>query len=267
MYTRRNIRWRVILRFAWWQLIVFSAWSSIVTLLYLQLKSHDINASLPIAPLGTIGVAVAFYIGFKNNQSYDRYWEARKIWGGIVNVSRSFTNQILSFISKNHSTETVDPKFIEETQRTMVYRHLAWITALRCQLRRKTSFGFSPKGTQKFFAQDVDVEAMRNQLKDFLPEDELKSICSKKNSATQILRHQTEHLQKAIEEHHLTEEFRFISTMDLITEMYTLQGKCERIKTRRSPGNMLISAMFSLGYLLCCCRLVWLEKWPSRAHG
>ncbi len=46
---------------------------------------------IPWQPLSLIGIAVAFYFGFKNNSSYERVWEARKIWGGIVNASRSFT--------------------------------------------------------------------------------------------------------------------------------------------------------------------------------
>ena len=43
---------------------------------------------VPRLPLSVIGTAVAFHIGFKNNSSYDRMWEARKIWGAIVNSSR-----------------------------------------------------------------------------------------------------------------------------------------------------------------------------------
>ena len=45
---------------------------------------------IPWTPLALIGTAVAFVVGFQNNASYDRIWEARKIWGGIVNTSRTF---------------------------------------------------------------------------------------------------------------------------------------------------------------------------------
>ena len=96
MYTRRNIRWNLIVRFAWTKVLAFTAWSVFVTLAYMEFKKIGVNFSLPIAPLGTIGVAVAFYIGFKNNQSYDRMWEARKIWGGIVNASETSRSSVLS---------------------------------------------------------------------------------------------------------------------------------------------------------------------------
>ena len=78
MYTRRNIRWRIIVRFAWLPVTLFTAWSVLITTAYVVLKPYEIDISLPLAPLSTIGVAVAFYVGFKNNQSYDRYWEARR---------------------------------------------------------------------------------------------------------------------------------------------------------------------------------------------
>ena len=75
---------------------------------------------------------------------------------------------------------------------------------------------------------------MRQQMVELLGEDELMKICSMKNVATQLLRGQGERLKKFIEEQpRLIEEFRLISLSDLLTEMYTLQGKCERIKNTR----------------------------------
>jgi putative membrane protein len=46
--------------------------------------------ALPWLPIALLGTAVAFVVGFKNNASYDRMWEARRIWGAIVNGSRSW---------------------------------------------------------------------------------------------------------------------------------------------------------------------------------
>ena len=236
MYTRRNIRWNILLRFAWWQVLVFGFWGACVTLLCLWAKRNGIDCSLPIAPLGTIGVAVAFYVGFKNNQSYDRNWEARKIWGGIVNVSRTFANQVISYVSDAHTDEEVDAKTIDDARRTLIYRHIAWTNSLRFQLRRKTPWGFEPRGLAKKLAQPTDVEAMKVQCKQLLAQQDLDVICSRVNSATQILRLQGENLRQISEpKNRLIEEFRLISLMDLITEMYTLQGKCERIKNTPFP--------------------------------
>ncbi len=246
MYTRRNIRWGVILRFAWKKVLVFASWAAIVTTIYLVLQDQGINCSLPIAPLGTIGVAVALYVGFKNNQSYDRNWEARKIWGGIVNVSRSWGNQVLSFVSAHYSDAPVDESTVREVQRDLIYRHLAWINSLRFQLRRKTPFAYRPRGAQKKFMQQTDIEALKKQLCELLPEEELFVICSRTNSATQILRNQGEKLRKVVEELNLSEDFRHMAMMELITEMYSLQGKCERIKNTPFPRQYAyFSAVFT----------------------
>ncbi len=75
-----------------------------------------IDVSVPFLPIGTVGTAVAFYLGFKNNSSYDRYWEARKIWGGIVNSSRTWANQVLMFLGR-------DPAL----QESLVLRQIAWV--------------------------------------------------------------------------------------------------------------------------------------------
>lgn len=235
MYTRRNIRWSVIFSFAWRQVLIFFAWGVVVVFAFTGLSDYGIDCSVPIAPLGTIGVAVAFYIGFKNNQSYDRNWEARKIWGGIVNVSRSWANQVLAFVSACHSNKQFDAATVEAVQRTLVYRHLAWVHSLRFQLRRKTPFGFEPKGSARRFMQETDIESMKSQIAALLPERELTVACTKVNSASQILRLQSDHLRQVIDDDHLIEEFRFIAMMDLITEMYSLQGKCERIKNTPFP--------------------------------
>ena len=201
--------------------------------LYLTMKDVGLDCSLPIAPLGTIGIAVAFYIGFKNNQAYDRSWEARKIWGGIVNVSRSFANQVISFISVAHSDQTISNEAIKEIHRDLVYRHIAWVNTLRFQLRRKTSFG--PKERERPYMQPISIDAMKSEICVFLADDETAAVSDYKNAATQILRNQSEHLRKVIEEQKLTEEFRYIAIHELITEMYTLQGKCERIKNTPFP--------------------------------
>ena len=235
MYIRRNIRWSIIFRFGWKKLLVFTVWSSAVVVLYLMLQEHGMDCSLPIAPLGTIGIAVAFYIGFKNNQSYERSWEARKIWGGIVNVSRSFANQVISFVSVASADQAVSDDELKGLHRDLIYRHLAWITALRFQLRRKAKFGSAPAEIHRPYMQLTSIDAMQSELGAFLSDDETAAVGDYANAATQILRNQSEHLRKVIEDQKLTDEFRYIAMHELITEMYTLQGKCERIKNTPFP--------------------------------
>lgn len=235
MYTRRAVRLGLIAQFAWWIVLVAGGWATFVVAIHLFFQARGIDCSLPIAPLGTIGVAVAFYVGFKNSQSYDRFWEARKIWGGIVNVSRAWANQVISFISSHHSAEPVDESVVKEIHRSMIYRHIAWINVLRFQLRRKTPWAFVPKRSARKYMQETDIEAMKAQIVELLTESERQIVCSQANAATQLLRWQSEELKRVVEKDRLTEEFRLMGMMELVTEMYSLQGKCERIKNTPFP--------------------------------
>ena len=54
--------------------------------------------SIPWLPVALIGTAVSFIVAFKNNASYDRSWEARKIWGSIVNTSRAWASSVIGYI-------------------------------------------------------------------------------------------------------------------------------------------------------------------------
>ena len=101
MYVKR--------RYGFWMTFNWSKWPFIIGAIYgLTICTIsffiDIHVALPWGPLGIIGIAVAFYLGFKNNSSYDRTWEARKIWGSIVNNSRTFGAAVLSFVQgDNHA--------------------------------------------------------------------------------------------------------------------------------------------------------------------
>ncbi len=235
MYTRRSVRLSLVAQFALWIVVVSGLWASVVVGMHLILKTRGFDCSLPIAPLGTIGVAVAFYVGFKNSQSYDRFWEARKIWGGIVNVSRAWANQVISFVSAHHAPGPVDEAVVKQVQQSLVYRHLAWINVLRFQLRRKTPWAFVPKRSARKYMQETDIEAMKEQIGALLTDQERQIVCGQANAATQLLRWQSEELKRVIEKDQLTEEFRLMGMMELITEMYALQGKCERIKNTPFP--------------------------------
>ena len=96
---------------------------SIIVVVHYKFLNLKIIA-IPFLPVASIGTAVAFYVGFKNNQAYDRLWEARRLWGGITNTSRTLA---ASFIS------LVDDK---TKQKAFLNRHIAYINILRLQLRK-----------------------------------------------------------------------------------------------------------------------------------
>ncbi len=233
MYVKRNIRASIILSFAWRNLIKFTVWSTIVVVSFIYLKTIDINIGIPFLPISTIGIAVAFYVGFKNSQSYDRFWEGRKIWGGIVNYSRTWANQVLSFVSNLHAEVKLGENELKEVHRSLIYRHIAWVNALRIQLRKTTihdrhNLSYVPDFK---LANDRDCT---NHVSTFLDAGEYADIISKANGATHINKNQGQAL-KELRESGLIDEFRHMRMMDTLEEFYNLQGMCERIKNTPFP--------------------------------
>jgi len=75
--------------------------SLIFVIAIIALAAHDhllpVNLNLnTTAPFSLVGIALAVFLGFRNNASYDRWWEARKLWGQLLNESRSLTRQVLT---------------------------------------------------------------------------------------------------------------------------------------------------------------------------
>lgn len=104
----------------------------IIIVLLVGLVTHVITAKfskfLPVIPLAIpafLGTAISILLSFKMNQSYDRWWEARKVWGAIVNDSRSLVIQLQSFLNNDEN----------ETIRKIAYRQIAWCYSLGKSLR------------------------------------------------------------------------------------------------------------------------------------
>ena len=195
---------------------------------------------LPWLPIGLLGTAVAFIAGFKNNASYDRLWEARKIWGGIVNSSRSWTIMVKDFINNNEAINKLSELELKTIHRELVHRHIAWMTALRYQLRADKPWEThlkTNKANQKFrktfdvFEHQIPLEEAINP---YLTENEKAEILAKGNRASQLLGIQSSRLRE-IHQQGLIDDFRHMEMEKMLVEFYTLQGKSERIKNFPYP--------------------------------
>jgi putative membrane protein len=102
MLVEKSIRIKTLLAWTWFHALWLLAFSGGVAALY----AFDlIKFEIPWLPVSVIATAVAFYVGFKNNQAYDRMWEARKIWGGIVNDSRTFGMMVDGYVTNQFTDE------------------------------------------------------------------------------------------------------------------------------------------------------------------
>ena len=206
-----------------------------------------------------IGTAVAFYVGFKNNQSYDRLWEARKIWGGIVNDSRTWGMMVDGFITNLFRENPLSNNEIHDIKQRLIYRHIAWLYAHRSQLLVATPWehasqdghlGVLAKRMQERFGVGlINDDDTRSSLNNFLPKSEHDRLVNNVNTATQIINEQSRDLQKLREENVL-DEFRLMQMMDVLRTFYELQGKNERIKKFPFPRQYANMSKYFIGIFL-----------------
>jgi putative membrane protein len=108
--------------------------STIVSLLY---ANGVLKASLPFSVSAILGSALAIFIAFRNNSAYSRWWEARTLWGGIVNSSRVLSRLIITFTDSHaHQANYIKEKS-EKFKNEMVNNTIAWGHALRLHLRKQ----------------------------------------------------------------------------------------------------------------------------------
>ncbi len=244
MYTKKIYGFWLTFKWSKMPFVYGFVYAAFITAIYYFCKKyHDIDISISWQPISLLGIAVAFYLGFKNNASYDRTWEARKIWGGIVNNSRTFGAAIDSFI---HGDDDAAIK------KKLIYRHIAWLTALRFQLRIEKEWEhhddrikgvFYPETSDKYFA-NLDKE-----LCGYLDETEVEAYLSKTNIATQILKTQANELQDLKNKRYF-DDFRHMEFHKLISSFYDDQGKSERIKNFPFPRQYASAALW-LAKIFC----------------
>lgn len=248
MITRKNATLKGIMKFAGHHLIWLSAWALIVASLYYFTGFKAFT--IPWLPLSVIGTAVAFYVGFKNNQAYDRLWEARKIWGSIINSSRNWSTMVKNMVNNQFNPDPMPQKEINALKERLIYRHIAWTYTLRSQLLVSTpwehvnlrgGYGrFGQRQRRKFGVGLFEDEITEINLVNYLPKDEFDNLPNFENAATQIIDKQSEDLSK-LRELNLIDDFRHMEMQKVLGDFYTYQGMAERIKKFPLPrqyGNI-----------------------------
>lgn len=170
---------------------------------YLTGEYKNLIPEMPIAIPTFIGTAISVILSFKINQSYDRWWEARKLWGSIVNDSRSFVLQLQSFVSAEKRDE------IKE----IAYRHIAWCFSLGQSLR-----GNDPL----------------ENLDRFISEKDLKSISKHSNKPLALLQLNTLQIA-ALREKGALELFSHVQINSTLVNFSNGMGMAERIKSTVFP--------------------------------
>lgn len=257
MFIKKTFGLKGLISFTGHHVIWLSIWavSYTVAFEYLNLRWMVI----PWVPLAVIGTAVAFYVGFKNNSAYDRMWEARKIWGAIINNSRMWGANLRAYITTQFTDENYSDSQINDMVKRLVYRHLAWLYALRSQLlipapwehvnQNRLISTWAKRGMKKFGIGLFEDEVTQTELKQYLPEQELERIINYQNSATQIIDQQAQEL-KELRTKNLIDDFRHMELQKLLNDFYTYQGQCERIKKFPLPRQYGSMSFYFVGIFI-----------------
>lgn len=223
---------------AWWTRLETFLFTGIVTVWVSLYFFLDLTwLKIPWTPLALIGTAVAFVIGFQNNSAYGRIWEARKIWGGITNTSRTFGAFVQDMVNNEHTDKPIPEEEISKEIKTLTYRHIAWITALRHAMReaRPWETFANHKTNQEWDTTPPEFDTrVEDDIKPYISESDLAYAMGKNNKQTALLYLQSHHL-KRLKEKGVIWEFSFLELEGLVQELFSLQGKSERIKNFPYP--------------------------------
>jgi len=168
--------------------------------------------ALPDIPLSIFGGVIGVLAGFRNSSAYARWWEARIIWGGVVNSSRSFAREVLSMIVTPEAGEASSPQ-VSEIQRKLVLLQIAYVHALRNQLR-----GLSPWDDLSGLISTEDLERLKTQ----------------KNIPLAIQQNMASVLGDAYQRGWI-DNMRWVSLDRTLSTLMDCQGASERIKNTPLP--------------------------------
>lgn len=239
MYTKRVFSAKDMFLWTRYETILFFVITSAFVAAYFFLDLDWL--AIPWTPLALVGTALAFVIGFQNNSAYSRIWEARKIWGGIVNTSRTFGVFIQDMINADSSNADFSLDEIRSEVKTLTYRHIAWMTALRHAMRAKKPWEVvTDEKTNHEWLEMIRPPELQSTLEEdlsvYISAEDMNYIESKGNKQTALLYLQSHHL-KDLKQKGLLWEFSFLELEALIQELFNLQGKSERIKNFPYPRH------------------------------
>lgn len=122
-----------MLQYVGWPLLGLVVWDVLIVVAYQVLHWEWVGTKS--IPLALYGSAIGIIVGFRNNSAYSRWWEARTLWGSIVNNSRSFARQVYNVVRCDASKPIAEQEHCAEVRTHLIHLQIAYVHALRQQLR------------------------------------------------------------------------------------------------------------------------------------
>ena len=217
MLLKNNIPIKYIIGKIRTELILVGLYAVGVVVLYKVFNFTDL--AIPLSVPMIMGTVISLLLAFRSNQAYDRWWEARTVWGAIVNDRRSLARQINSFARESGP----DEQFLFFRTR-FIRRQIGWCYSLSRSLRGQDSMS----GVEKFLIRS-DIQEIRNF----------------NNSPMAILDIHGQELQKALQEGWIN-PYQQVEIDRTLSRLCDAMGKCERIKNTIFPATYSLYIHFSL---------------------
>lgn len=206
MHIAQKIRLSRIFKNTWQVDIIMVIASTAAYLFHTTFIKYHFE--IPVIIPTVLGTAIAFFIGFNNNQAYDRWWEGRKIWGMLVNDSRSWARGIISYVKLNDIPEHEKLGI----RNRLITRHIGFLYALKGALRGADDYMY----------------------KNYLSEEEVLEVEQHSNVHNAILLIQAKELNRLSSKGYI-DGFRFMQLDSLLVKFSDEMGMAERIKNTVFP--------------------------------
>ncbi len=200
--------------------IIQITWKTNIIMLAITTLSYFIDIYIfpdifiPSTVASLMGTALAFFIGFNNNQAYSRWWEARLVWGGLINESRNLSRDLLAYLKPDGRDNR--GKTTTEIAHEMIYRHIGFIYLFKDSLRKIKGGDYSK----------------------YLTEEERKKIADVSNDYNALMNMQARQLGELYQQD-LIEGYQFKSISSAITNINNEMGKAERINDTVFPTTYI----------------------------
>ena len=200
--------------------IFLITWKTDLVMLILTSLAYVVDRYLfpeifvPPSVSALMGTALAFFIGFNNNQAYGRWWEARIIWGGFINDSRTLCRNLMA----NLKPDGVDVRGRKTTEiiHEMVYRHIGFLYLLKDSLRKLNS----------------------GDYKKYLSEEDIKKVAGVTYGYNALMDIQTRQLGELYQQKFI-DGFQFTVINNTLTNISNDMGRSERINNTVFPPTYI----------------------------
>ncbi|RYE91538.1 MAG: hypothetical protein EOO75_08680, partial [Myxococcales bacterium] len=199
----------------WLRIGVVTALAAALTVLHEVY--HQINVSLTPVPFTLIGLPLGIFLGFRNSASYDRFWEGRRLWGSIVNTSRTLSRLTLSLVGPSDGAR-VDPETLRAWQVEVIHGVIAYAHALRLHLR---------------------ADRRLDELTTLLPAPVIEGFKGQRNVPAALLLHLGQTVGQAWRRGWIHPQHVPLFEQGLAT-LTDCQGGCERIRTTPVPFSYIV---------------------------